>query len=143
MTPSCGGWRNSEVGYNKGDVKGNNNRKLKKSAELFAVLEFLRNLRDTGVGTNQTETIARNINDEINAKVGAGRNNNDEGHCHRDVDLIRNIMDIRISKLAKLVRESKREMRNETNRIAKKVNNPQEIMREREKIGDEILTKER
>ena len=44
MTPSCGGWRNSEVSHGKGDVKGNNIRKLKKSVELFAVLEFLRNL---------------------------------------------------------------------------------------------------
>ena len=66
MTLSRGGWRYSEVGHNKGDVKGSNNRKLNKSAELFAVLEFLRNLRDTGVGTNQTESIAKDINDEIN-----------------------------------------------------------------------------
>ena len=37
---------------NKGETK-----KIRKSAELFAVLEFLKNLRDAGIGTNNTENI--------------------------------------------------------------------------------------
>ena len=65
MTLNSGGWRYSEVSHSKRDGKGNlHSKKLKISTELFAVLEFLRNLRDTGVGTNHTENIAREINDE-------------------------------------------------------------------------------
>ena len=52
--------------------------------ELFAVLEFLKNLRDADKGTNHTENIVGDINDEINNKVGSKVND----YCHRDVDMI-------------------------------------------------------
>ena len=50
MTLNSGGRRYSKVSLNKRDGKGNlHYKKLKKSAELFAALEFLRNLRYAGV----------------------------------------------------------------------------------------------
>ena len=138
MTPKLGGRREDgsshDQGGNNGDIK-----KLKKSIELLAVLEFLKNLRDAGVGTNHTENIVNNITNEINNKVGSRSNNNNNNNCNRDVDMIRNIMNIRISKLAKETRYAKGKMKTETKKAINKANNPQEKMREHEKIRAEIL----
>ena len=87
MTLNSGGRRYSKVSHTKWDGKGSlHSKKLKKSAELFAVLEFLRNLRDAGVGTNHTENIAKEINDETKTKIGGKDNLMDKDNCHRDVD---------------------------------------------------------
>ena len=81
MTPKLGGRREDgsshDQGGNNGDIK-----KLKKSIELLAVLEFLKNLRDAGVGTNHTENIVNDINNEINNKVGSRSNNNNNNNCN-------------------------------------------------------------
>ena len=125
--PQCG---------NKGETK-----KIRKSAELFAVLEFLKNLRDAGIGTNNTENIVSDINDEVENKVGPSKSNNS---CKRDVDMVRSIMNIRISKVAKEVRIAKNKMKNETNKLVKKTNkNLDDITKERMKVRDQILKKER
>ena len=43
---------------------------LIKSAQLFPILEFLKNLWDANIGTNKTENMSLDINREIGCKVG-------------------------------------------------------------------------
>ena len=107
------------------------------------MLEFLRNLRDAGVGTNHTENITKELNNETKKKIGGQDNLMDKGNCHRDVNLICKRMEIRISKLSKAVCEAKRDEKRETRKVTEKVENPENIMTERVKLKGEILMKER
>ena len=61
MTLNCGGMGRED----KEDTAKFELKSVRKSAELFAILEFLRNLKDAGVGTNYTENMAKAMSGEI------------------------------------------------------------------------------
>ena len=59
----------------------------------------MRNLRDTGIGNNQTENMASDMNREVESKVGKPRKCADN-ECKRDPEIVRNLMDLRIKKMS-------------------------------------------
>ena len=77
-------------------------------------------------------------------KVGKETNSKNY-NCNRDVKLVRNLMDIRIKKLSKEVREAKRLVRLEMNKLVKKSNKKKvdKINKERDETRNEVIKVER
>ena len=116
-------------------------------------MELLRNLRTVGVGTNATEQTALGINEEIKSKLGkvkvSAKIGGLGGTCDRDPKLVIELMDLRISKMAKVVNDIKRKSREELKKIKSKLkkdgreNQIKEVTEMRDKERCEIIERER